>query len=114
MWTDNRLQALFDHYNQRFWRGKLPRFRVYQRRFNTDLGHTSLITRKILIDTDAHQSDRQVRGTVLHEMAHLSAILRKSNWKKYAMDRRHGGAFNHELRRLKQLKAPLSAEDRPP
>jgi hypothetical protein len=96
-WTDVRLQNLFSHYNRRFWKGKLRAFDVVLDDSMTHCwGEIDFDTKRIRIKT-AGQSDRKVRSTVLHEMAHLAA-------------RRPGGhnsAFFEQLENLLRQKAPL-------
>ena len=59
--------------------------------------------RKIIaVDPDQHRSDNEVRGTILHEMAHAAADIRGS--------RGHDLTFFTELERLLQQGAPISVD----
>jgi hypothetical protein len=95
-WTDVRLQNLFSHYNRRFWKGKLRAFDVVLDDSMTHCrGQIDFKTKRIRIKT-AGQSDRRVRSTVLHEMAHLAAGRPG-----------HNSAFFEQLENLLRRKAPL-------
>jgi hypothetical protein len=74
-WTEARLQRLFDRYNKRFWRGKLRGYTVGTKDLSGEgeMGVCDCKRRAISIDVAAHRSDREVRATLLHEMAHAAA-----------------------------------------
>jgi len=77
-WTNHRLERAYAHYNRRFWKGKLPVFSViagpppHQEDL---LGLCEWKRRRIYINVAAHETDRAVRATLLHEM-HMSALVR--------------------------------------
>ena len=88
-WSDERLGRLFERYNRIYWRGQLPRYRVASAKLERPvLGHCDWRKRVIEIDPAKHKSDRHVRRTLLHEMAH--AATRKG----------HGLKFFGEMERL--------------
>ena len=70
-WTDTRLQKLFEYYNRRFWNGKLPRFTVIRVSDQEYKVYISFKEKLIRVSTNG-RSDRDIRSTVLHEMAHLA------------------------------------------
>ena len=96
------LQSLFMDYNQRYFGGRLPRYKVLLS--NTDLqffadlngesGRCERRKRKIYINP--HKGDASV--TLLHEMVHA------------AVGMGHGKVFLDEVRRLAELGAPLQKE----
>ena len=66
-WTEARLQKLFDDYNQRYWQGRLPAYRV---RIDTS-------NRGAECDRDERVNWMSLdsgdpRVVLLHEMAHAS------------------------------------------
>lgn len=101
-WTEKRLQYLFSHYNQRFWRGRLLHVHIRIRNLTNDggpvFGRIEWKQREILINIDAHTTDRAIRATLLHEMAHL-ATPRKE---------RHDSEFWAQIERLLRQRAPLT------
>lgn len=70
-WNEERLQQLFRYYNTRYWRGKLPEYRVIVKRFRRKYGDCSKRRRRIRIHV-AYRTDREVRATLLHEMCHAA------------------------------------------
>jgi hypothetical protein len=97
-WTDIRLQHLYAYYNRRFWNNQLPRYRVCQQTISDDaLAYVLRRRRQIIIDIDQHQSDRQIRSTLLHEMAHVAA----------GPGTGHDSAFFEQLERLLHMRAPI-------
>jgi hypothetical protein len=100
-WSDERLRNLFKHYNQRYWRGRLSRYRVIQSALSENHcdGYCDLRRKKILIDPAGHNSDRDLRATLLHEMAH--AASRKPG---------HGVGFFAQMERLIRLGAPVTVD----
>ncbi len=94
-WTDRQLQRLFDQYNERFWKGKLPRYTVVATTlYNGGLCHDE--ARKIFINIDSQESDRSVRSTLLHEMNHAACSSPD-----------HDKEWLGEMERLKREGAPL-------
>src|ERR1700747_2529475 len=94
-WIDKRLQRLFDRYDLLYFSGK---FRDYQVIIDTLPGGTfgtcDWSKRTITIDAEHHKSDRELRGTVLHEMVHPA--VRKP---------RHGVHFFAQIEGLLQKRA---------
>ena len=86
---------LFDELNRRYWRGRLPRYRVIRRallpRF---LGTCSDETQTILVDSSL--AGEMLRLTLLHEMCHIGTD------KGYS----HGPVFLRKLRRIERLGEP--------
>jgi hypothetical protein len=85
------LQSLFAEYNQRYFGGRLPRYKVL---LTNDHSRWEGRKRKIYINPD--QGDVSV--ILLHEMAHA------------AVGRGQGKKFLDEVRRLVELGAPLQEE----
>jgi len=71
-WGEKRLQRLFERYNRKHWRGRLPHYRIVPTALEC-LGQCHHRKRIIEIDPNRHESDRRVRATLLHEMAHAAA-----------------------------------------
>jgi hypothetical protein len=73
-WSDTRLKQLFDVFAERLWPDrKLNQWRVIARHFKREercRGFCSLECEYIVIDLALCQSDRAVRGILLHEMCH--------------------------------------------
>lgn len=97
-WTTERLQHLFERYNAKYWKGKLPRYRVINSKKIFDLAREGLCDRrahKLFINVASHYTDLQVRQTLLHEMAHA------------ATKGGHGKHWLAEMERIKRLGAPI-------
>ena len=71
-WNQKRLQRLFERYNRKYWRGRLPPYRVMQAERLDVLGSCYYRKRIIEIDTGQHDSERHIRATLLHEMVHAA------------------------------------------
>jgi hypothetical protein len=99
LWTEQRLVYLFVRYNRRFWRGRLPKVRVCAVALEGSLGEWDTEEREIRIDV-RHQSDREIRSTMLHEMAHLAANATAGH--------DHGSKFWAQIERLLRQKAPIT------
>lgn len=97
-WTERRLQRLFTLYNRRFWRGSLPIVQISISDLGDSYGRIEWKRREIKIDIGLHTNDRQIRATLLHEMAHL-ATPRKAG---------HGSEFWCQIERLLRQKAPIT------
>ena len=71
-WTDARLTRLFERYRMRYWptSRRLRAFCVKVSQLERAYGQCDYDTKTLLIDVDAHRSDRELRATVLHEMIH--------------------------------------------
>jgi hypothetical protein len=99
-WDEQRLQRLFERYDRLYWRRKLKRYRITAASLtNGTQGLCNSSQRTITIDFARHKTDRDLRGTVLHEMAHAAADTRGS--------RGHDVVFFAELERLLRLGAPV-------
>ena len=104
-WTDQRLEKLFARYNRIYWRGRVPAYLVKM----ADLREADCIAiclrreRRIFVDVDQHESDPEVRATLLHEMCHAAA--------KYDRFRSHGHAFWQQLEALLHQGARIKVLD---
>ncbi len=98
-WTEKRLQALFNRYNRKYWRGRLPRYRIINQDMRKEdcRGHCGFRKRQILLDVSQHESDLAVRATLLHEMCHAAAPRRPY----------HGYPFWSQFERLLRYGAPV-------
>lgn len=102
MSTRTSVSQLFDEYNRRYWRGRLPRYRVIRRALPPDLlGRCSDARRTILLQKDLEPE--RMRLTLLHEMCHIGAVGPGFD---------HGPRFLRKVRRLVQLgESKLLEED---
>jgi hypothetical protein len=98
VWSLNRLQRLFDRYNKRFWGNSIRGFTVSIKALSGPNGICEVFEREICIDIDSHSSDREVRATLLHEMAHASAGPRGIG---------HGYKFWEQMEMLLEKRAPI-------
>ena len=70
-WTEARLNRLYSLYNEKYWDGSLSRFEVkIGKPSQSAVGLCDLDARTIVLDLRAHRTDSEIRGTLLHEMAH--------------------------------------------
>lgn len=101
MWTTEELQDRFARYRDRFWPGRLRRYRVVRGATRTlgAVGECIPSEYLIIIDVDRHASDYALRSTLLHEMAHAAAGARS---------RGHDSLFLAELEHLLASRARLS------
>ncbi len=92
---------LFDELNRKYWRGKLPKYRVIRRAvlFGRCLGLCSNDSRTILLRRDLE--GEALRLTLLHEMCHIGP---ESGYD-------HGPRFLRKLRRLARLGEPKLLDD---
>ncbi len=97
-WTDKRLEHLFVRYNRRYWKGTLPVYRV-RVDFTYKGAYCSKKKRTITVNVESMRSDREIRGVLLHEMAH--AATRAG----------HGATWQAEMARLRAAGAPTCAID---
>jgi hypothetical protein len=98
-WHDARLQRLFERYNRLYWRGRLVRHRVIVSAIEGPAqGQWTPRKHLIQIDLDKHRSDREVRSTLLHEMAHAAA-----------RSQGHDVGFFAQVERLLRSGAPIAA-----
>ena len=77
-WTAERLQGMFERYNRKYWKGQLPVYRLAISVMPDAVGRCDSTRKVITINVEAHKSDREVRSTLLHEMAHAAASIRGS------------------------------------
>jgi hypothetical protein len=98
-WNTQRLNRLFKRYNRRYWGGKLPDLRVVNRKLVACVGEYVRKEQEILVDVSAHPNDREVRSTLLHEMAH--AGNRSGSWIA------HGYGFWAQIENLLRQRAPI-------
>jgi hypothetical protein len=98
-WTERRLQRLFGHYNRRFWRKRLPIVHIRICELDGNQGEFDRKKREIRIDMRSYASDRQIRATLLHEMAHLAS--RKAG---------HGAEFWYQIELLLRQKALITVD----
>jgi hypothetical protein len=83
---------LFDELNSKYWRGRLPRYRVIERaKLSACLGRCDNTRRTILLAP--HPSAEELRLTLLHEMCHIGT----------GPGYDHGPRFLRKLRRLVRL-----------
>lgn len=80
-WTDERLQRLYRHYNNRFWEGRLPSCLVVAttewRGCECEKG-----LRRIRMNVDSLRTDHLVRTVLLHEMVHIVADGHGEKWQR--------------------------------
>ena len=93
-WTDDRLARLFDRYNRRFWNCRLPKYSVIASGLYRG-GLCKKRERQIFLNLDTFRSDEEIRGSLLHEMAH--AATRDT----------HGKYWQNEMKRLAGEGAPI-------
>jgi hypothetical protein len=101
-WTEERLWDIFTQYNQKYWRGRLPVYRLVIATMPDAMGRCDWTRKVITIDVEQHKSDREMRSTLLHEMAHAAASIRGS--------RGHDLKFFAQLEKLLQLNAPIAID----
>lgn len=99
-WTAERLQRLYDRYNRLYFRGRLSHYRITAAPLPEHImGLCEWSKRKLTIDLDKHTSDRELRGTVLHEMGHAAAEKGEHG---------HGIHFFAEVEKLLRQGAPIT------
>ena len=95
-----KVSVLFDELNRRYWRGRLPKYRVIRRNLSGKLlGRCDNERRTILLDNN--QIDEDLRLTLLHEMCHIG---RTPGWE-------HGPTFRRKVNRLVRLGESKLIED---
>jgi len=102
VWTEERLRDVFAPYNRKYWRGRLPVYQLVIATMPDAVGRCESTRKVITIDVEQHKSDREVRSTLLHEMAHAAAFIRGS--------RGHDLKFFAQLEKLLRLRAPIAIE----
>jgi hypothetical protein len=99
-WTDERLRRLFERYNARFWSGALAGWTA---EFLSDhsgaFGFCDKNAKRVEIRLETHKSDREVRATLVHEMAHA------------AVGADHDETWRLEMVRLRKAGAPTDPLD---
>src|SRR5579864_3548090 len=96
-WTEQRLQRLYARYNCRFWAGRLRAVRVRISDLADCYGEWDVEQQQIRIDIERHaNNDREIRSTLLHEMAHVAA----GPW--------HKSKFWLQIERLLRQRAPIT------
>jgi len=101
-WTKKRLQEIFARYNRKFWRGRLPSYEIVVAELPNILGCCDSRRRLITISIGHHKSDSEIRGTVLHEMAHAAADTKGS--------RGHDLIFFAELEKLLRMGSDIAID----
>jgi SprT-like family len=101
-WSEERVRSAFARYNERYWQGRLPHYRLVIEAIPGAMGQCDRVRKIIKIDVDQHKSDREVRSTLLHEMAHAAAIIRGS--------RGHDPKFFAQVEMLLRRKAPIAID----
>jgi hypothetical protein len=73
LWTQARLARLLEHYRLRYWprSRRLRRYPITSAPLDGAYGQCDFDARRVVIDVSTHRSDRDVRATVLDEMAHV-------------------------------------------
>ncbi len=100
MWTVPRLQRLLQRYNRKFWNSRLTGWTAeFSRDHLGGFGFCNRTIKRILVRLETHTSDRQVRATLVHEMAHAASNV----W--------HGKRWRLEMQRLKRAGAPTESLD---
>jgi len=95
-WSEERLRRLFEHYNRKYWHGRIQ-FQIVIGTCEAAMGWCELKNRLITIDVERHQTDREVRSTLLHEMAHAAS----------PKSRGHDVKFFAQLEKLLSRGAPI-------
>ena len=72
-WTVKRLERLYARYNCHFWKGRLPHIPLRIAQMDGLRGLYEENPQRITINISEHKNDREVRSTLLHEMAHAAA-----------------------------------------
>jgi predicted metal-dependent hydrolase len=98
-WSNERLRHLYERYNRIYWRGKLSGYRIVLAGLEEPLGTCDYRKSFIQIDSNKHTSDRELRATLLHEMAHAAA-----------REPGHGVKFFAQMERLIKLGAPVTVK----
>ena len=72
-WTEKRFKKLFDRYNRIYWHGRIPSYVIKIRARAEFMGLCDRSNRTIYVNIHSHHSDKEIRHTLLHEMAHAAA-----------------------------------------
>jgi hypothetical protein len=96
--SQEELQKLFNHYNRKYWRARLPVYAVaVSTRHNG--GYCDKRLRVIFIHPNIASEDQDAKRTLLHEMSHA------------AVSSGHGKLWKAEMRRLRRRGAPIRERD---
>lgn len=107
-WTDDRLRQHFDRYRRRYWPdAPLPQFEVVLGHARHGLAECDWRKRRIIIHAEGHESDYEVRESLLHEMIHAVVDTRARR------SLRHDPTFYAELRRTERAGAPIRLWSQP-
>lgn len=98
-WTRQRVERLFAHYNKKYWRSRLPHVEIEIADLKGVLGQFWTKERRIVLNVEAHKSDREIRSTLLHEMCHAATQTREGE---------HGYGFLQQVERLLGQNAPIT------
>ena len=98
-WTSLRLGRLFERYRVRYWprSRRLRHYTIAATSLKEAYGECDYAARVLWIDVAIHRSDREVRATVLHEMAH--AVVGRGG---------HRARFWAQLEYLLSRRAPVT------
>lgn len=100
-WTDTRLRDLFERYRASYWptSRRLKAYRIEAASLPNGWYGLCVFERHTLqVDLSKHPSDREIRATVLHEMAH--AVI--------GLPGGHGAPFWMQLEYLLSHRAPIT------
>jgi hypothetical protein len=102
-WCQEHVQGLFDEYNRRFWRGRLPHYEIIiaEKHWGSACDRKS---RRIYLHPVLFErfDEDGIYRTLIHEMAHA------------ATRGIHGASWQREMRRLNRLRAPVAPDDLDP
>lgn len=101
-WTEENLQRAFNRYNAKYWRGRLPGYRIVIEAMPEAMGLCDSRRKIITVDVLRHKNRRGMRSTLLHEMAHAAADIRGSQG--------HDLKFFAEIEKLLRMRAPVAVE----
>lgn len=104
VWTQWRLERLFRRYNAQYWDGKLSAYNVGVGNLSKHgaVGLCDWREGRITVDVAAHDDDRDIRATLLHEMAHAA----DRSQSRYS----HGDGFFAQIEHLLQKGAPITVK----
>ncbi len=101
--TQSRLEQIFDRYNRRYWRGRLPSYQIIvsEKHWGSccDRKSRQIYMHPVLFE---RFDQNAIRRTLLHEMAHA------------ATQGVHGEAWQREMKRLHRRGAPVAPDDLDP
>lgn len=104
-WSDLRLSRLATRYNRRYFEGRVRNYTFTIGELRSGLlGLTDDRALTVTIDPTKHKNDRDIRSTLLHEMAHVTAATSAEPRDP------HDSNFLAEIERLLALGAPVSVD----